>query len=166
MKEITLTSRKKISNPFKALVSDEDFELVSGFTWYVFKSSNTNYALNVVNKKTTYMHRLILGVTDPQILVDHKDGNGLNNTRENLRKCTGSQNMMNKRKSWGVSKYFGVSRHTIRGKYHYWRVCLMVNKKNVYVKEHKDEVDAARDYDRVAKIYHGEFASLNFPDNG
>lgn len=100
----------RVSPDFVAVVDAADFHLVSQFSWSVKRVPNgkTFYAQST---KGLLMHRLIMGVDCP---VDHKDGDGLNNRRENLRAATQSQNCANRRKHQiGKSKYKGV---TPRGK--------------------------------------------------
>src|SRR5688572_22927599 len=93
-----------------ALIDDEDYELVSKHKWYLTKRYGKYYAMK--QDGMVKMHRLILGVSDPKIWVDHADGNGLNNQRSNIRVATASQNNAN-RSAWGESKYLGVHK---RGK--------------------------------------------------
>ena len=80
------------------LVDDDDFALVSGFKWRA-TAGKTKYAVTTDKtnrKKIILMHRLILGLlSNPLLVTDHIDGNGLNNTRANLRACTQAQNVRN-----------------------------------------------------------------------
>src|ERR1700761_3055809 len=79
------------------LVDDDDFDLVSGYKWYLSHGKNTNYARSKSQRPNhVAMHRLILNLTDPKQIVDHIDGNGLNNVRKNLRICTVGQNLCNR----------------------------------------------------------------------
>lgn len=77
-----------------AYVDVADADLVSRHRWYVLtaKRSLTKYARTTVGRKTVYLHRMIM---DPEgsLEVDHIDGNGLNNTRANLRLTSHSDNM-------------------------------------------------------------------------
>jgi len=106
------------------------------------------------------MHRLIM---DPPrgYVVDHINGDGLDNRRANLRLATHAQNGRNRRKiKKGISKYKGVSWEESTGK---WRALIHVDRKKISLGCYKDEVTAAKVYDKAAKKYHGEFARLNFP---
>jgi len=159
MKEIILTQGKV------ALVDDEDFEELNKHKWCALKAPKTFYAIrrdNDVKKSTIYMHRQILKLTDRNIQGEHRDNNGLNNQRSNLRACTNLENQRNKTcKVNGTSMYKGVHWHKRNRK---WEVRISVNKKRIRGGSFKDEVLAAKKYDEMAKIYFGEFAWLNFKD--
>ena len=77
-----------------AEIDDADIHLISGRSWHARKrrDGKTHYAVSTAGVR---MHRLLLGVTDGRI-VDHKDGNGLNNRRDNLRAGTQSKNCVNR----------------------------------------------------------------------
>jgi hypothetical protein len=98
--------------------------------------------------------------TPDNMLTDHKDFNGLNCQRNNLRNCTKSQNQMNK-KSRGASNYLGVH-------YQYWKdskyitASIRLKRDCFYLGIFKTEEAAARAYDVKAKELFGEFANLNF----
>ena len=100
-----------------AQVDDADFDWLSKIRWSILIVSGKEYVRNYSRVKGQYpkiqrifMHRLILGLTDPKQKGDHMDGNGLNCQRENLRKATNSQNVANKIKPKGKYKsdYLGV----------------------------------------------------------
>lgn len=163
----------KTSKGIDILVSDEDYEMLIEYNWYVQKYNHTSYAKT--GHKGTPMHRMILGVTDSKIFVDHKDRNGLNNQRDNLRIATKSQNAMNKI-SDGKIKYKGVTIRTQKQKYFHkgtkeWRyantkdsICarIKVNGKSIFIGSgYKTIEDAALAYNKAAIKYHGEFAVLN-----
>lgn len=158
MKQIPLTQGQF------ALVDDEDFEYLNKHKWYADKKTHTYYANThlYINKKDTVisMHRMILGLTDPKTQGDHKDKNGLNNQKYNLRICSCAQNQRNKRvKKGGSSKYRGVYWNK-KGKI--WQAGIKMDGKSIYIGNFADEIEAAKAYDKAAKFYHGEFASLNF----
>jgi hypothetical protein len=157
MKEIYLTQGKV------AIVDDEDFDLASQYKWFVRKGSNTFYASTWVGewktRKLLHLHRLIMKNPDSSVMVDHKDRDGLNNQKSNLRLCTNTENSKNRRPK-GSSKFLGVS--IVNGKKNkYWRAFISVDGKNKYLGFFKSEDDAAWAYNKAALEYHGEFANLN-----
>lgn len=152
MKEIQLTQGKV------TLVDDSDYEMLIKHKWCAIRQEKNWYATSRVSTNShTKMHRIIMGVTESKIYVDHKDGDGLNNQRANLRLCTNSQNSANRRKSNNSkSKYLGIS--NLRGK---WKVSVRKNGKEYYGGTFISEEDAALAYNKKATEVHGEFARLN-----
>ena len=148
-----------------AIVDESDLLAVSGINWRSEERNHTTYAMAIVGKRpsreTLRMHRLILGVTDPSVEVDHWDGNGLNNTRRNLRIATHSQNAHSVRHVRGVSRFRGVCRASNRGKP--WEARIRRNGPRIYLGTFDTEEEAAMAYDAAAKEFFGEFAALNFP---
>jgi len=102
-----------LSNGLVALVDDDDFPLVNRYHWHASKSGRQVYAATDVSRdgKRLYMrmHREILRL-GPGDLCDHMDGNGLNNTRANLRTCSRSENAANcpKYKRLNTSQHKGA----------------------------------------------------------
>ena len=148
-----------------AMVDDEDFDFINQWKWYASKDVRTFYArtniwLHKIGKqKTVRMHRYILLLNNPSVLVDHKDCNGLNNQKNNLRIATPYQNAANKSSIQnGYSKYLGVSWHI---KIKRWEARISKNNKSHYLGVFKNEVDAAIAYNKKATELHGEFANLN-----
>ena len=96
------------------------------------------------------------------MVVDHIDGNSLNNRRSNLRICTPRQNTANRAKTRnGTSRFKGVHFCTRDRK---WRAQIGVDGARRFIGDFDDEVEAARAYDRKAAELFGEFAYLNFPE--
>jgi hypothetical protein len=100
----------------------------------------------------------------PNEEVDHINGDGLDNRRENIRLASPTQNQQNKRKQSAPasSRYKGVTFKTARGR---WEASIRVDGKNTFLGRFHDEEAAAHAYDAAARIHHGRFASLNFPDD-
>lgn len=145
-----------------ALIDDCDAELILPRRWHCKTRQNgTQYAGTNIKGEGRYhwvaMHRLILS-PPPGVVIDHIDGNGLNNTRSNLRICSQKQNMANRR-GYGKSQFLGVAYNP--GRQFPWAVQCA----GQYVGSFIDEIQAAAAYDYVAKARHGEFARLNFPGN-
>jgi hypothetical protein len=150
-----------------AIVDPEDFERLNKHKWHAVKSGSTFYAIRCVGpaKRTTYirMHREILHPPD-HLVVDHINHNGLDNRKANIRPATRAQNNFNRLIAKGKnssSKYKGVSWKKDRKK---WRARIHVNGRYKFLGYFKEEKQAAKAYDEAAKKYHGEFASLNFPE--
>ena len=148
-----------------AIVDQHDFERLNKHKWHVCKSANTFYARRTIytDKKriSIMMHREVIHPPE-NLLVDHINHNGLDNRKANLRLATCEQNSYNRirfRKSKS-SKYKGVRWNKQIKK---WAVIICFNKKSKFIGYFKDEKQAAKEYDKAALKYHGEFASLNFP---
>jgi hypothetical protein len=158
MKEITLTQGKV------ALVDDDTYEYLNQFKWFAHKNnSGPFYAVRTDRTSGKQikicMHRLIMGISDPKILVDHKDRDGLNNQRYNLRMANKSQNNANRRaRRNGSSKYLGVCWDKREKK---WRVQIKKNGIIKHVGMFSNEDDAALAYNEKAIVMHGDFARLN-----
>lgn len=153
----------KLSLGKNAFVDDEDFEYLKQFRWHAKDKRGVFYAagrIRVNGKQVlAYMHRVVLKAEAGQF-VDHKDGNPLNNQKSNLRFCTRSENMMNRRRRCkGASKYKGVCFNKEAKK---WAASLSINNKNIFLGYFLKEDDAAQAYDRKAKELYGDFANLNF----
>jgi hypothetical protein len=106
------------------------------------------------------IHREIMNAPDG-LLVDHKNGDGLDNRRSNLRLATHSQNQCNKLKikTKVTSQYVGVHFDKRRSQ---WATSIRNNGKTIWLGRFDSEIDAAKAYDQAAKKHHGEFARLNF----
>jgi hypothetical protein len=163
-----------------ALVSAEDFERVSAFTWCLKRrrsDPNRLYAQRVVRvtpgrkgkKLTISMHRFILGAQAGEV-VDHINGDGLDNRRENIRLCTNRENSQNICSSKNTKRggFKGVNWHP-KGKK--WQAAIGAGtlkpngkRKLIYLGLFKSAEDAARAYDRAAREHFGAFARTNFPD--
>lgn len=149
MKEIPLTQG------FVAQVSDEDYVYLSMFRWTIARRRTKNYAMGRIDGKPQLMHRVIMG--NPELPVDHRDGDGLNNQRSNLRLATTSQNAAYSKKRPSQCKYKGAYAH--QGK---WIAAITVNYHQKHLGVFNSPEEAARAYDEAALKYFKEFAVLNF----
>lgn len=141
-------------------MSDGDFIIcrICDFEWCAIVEDNSPvYAVACVKKGViARMHRLILDCS-PSTLVDHRDGNGLNNVRSNLRLATSRQNAMNRSK-WknSDSRFKGVHRDGKR-----WRAIITLNGKRIHLGCFSSDEEAASAYNKAAMANYGEFAKLN-----
>lgn len=143
------------------LISAEDFELVSKYKWNAIKGGRTFYATTNIKQtngkyKMVQMHRLILGAIPGQI-VDHRNGNGLDNRRSNLRLASPTESACN----IGLRKD-NTSGHTgvfWNSKIRKWTACIQVNKRQVYLGCFLNKADAIRAREEAASSFYGEFAS-------
>lgn len=99
-------------------------------------------------------------------IVDHIDGDGLNNQKANLRFVTNAQNMWNsKKKVMSSTGFFGVSFHKGKaGKSKPFISHIKAHSKSIHLGYFSTAIEAAQAYDLAAIKYHGEFARLNFPE--
>ncbi len=151
----------KLSRGREAIVDDADYDLVNQHIWYAYFNNGIWYAATYIDHKQVLMHRFLMpGVA----LVDHINGDGLDNRRCNLRASTKSQNMANspKRANPTSSRFKGVSRDKNSGKF---RAYIYKDGKQITLGsfEPDQEEDAARAYDAKAKELYQEHAYLNFP---
>lgn len=138
-----------------------DWELVKGFRWSA-TCTGTIYAHawtggGQKNRKKVLMHRLIMKPSKGKV-IDHKNGNGLDNRRCNLRETTRTRNNYNTAPIRGSSNYKGVHLDKQTGK---WKASITVGGQRYYLGLHKLEDDAAQAYNTAAEKHFGEFARLN-----
>ena len=144
-----------------ALVDNEDYGKLAQHHWQLNEESgNCCYAVRLEGGKIIAMHRQITNAPYGMV-VHHKDGNGLNNTKSNLQIITVAENnrYCRKTKKPTSSKYKGVCFSKSR---RIWRAIISYNGIHKFLGHFETEEEAARAYDAAAKIYHGEFAVLNF----
>jgi len=147
-----------------AIVDDIDFDYLNTWKWYARKDRNKR---NFYAERKTHgggsigMSRAIMCPEDNEC-VDHKNGNTLDNTRDNLRVCSNTENVRNARPilMYGnkkcTSSYKGVSWGC--GK---WRAIITVDGKRIHLGCFMDEGYASIVYREAAKKYFGEFAYQN-----
>lgn len=158
----------ELTKGFVALVDDVDAEKVAAFKWHVSKPTRIVYASAYVPRtikgvyKKMYLHRFIMNCPKG-LVVDHINGNGLDNRRENLRVCTHKENCRNKTRRIKTSyKYKGV---VLDKRSNTWYARIRHDKQRVLSKAVQTEVEAAHEYNKLAIQYHKEFACLNTIDD-
>ena len=156
MKEIRLTNGKY------AIVDDEDFELVNKFNWFETDGyAKQTTAKQTIKGKRILMHRLILGVTNPKIYVDHINGVTLDNRKSNLRICSPKENSRNrKRPAHNKTGFKGVS----IGENKKWKnyvARIVYDGKMIYLGSYDTPEKAAIAYNQKALELFGEYARLN-----
>lgn len=164
MKEIEL------SKGMVAIVDDCDFDELSRFNWYLGTTSVVYAIRNIYlpdgKRRTLGMHRQIMQMAGFDIAgreVDHRDGNGLDNRRENLRLASHADNMRNKGVSCNNTSGFKGIYRVKEGSS--WAASIKSAGKACYLGRFNSSVEAARAYDRAAIVLFGEFARLNFPED-
>jgi hypothetical protein len=161
MREIKLTHGKI------ALVDNDDYERLAPFKWHAMKTKQIEdkwYAKQIIRvegepTQNIYMHRLIMGA-GPGFEVDHRDRDGLNNIRRNLRVCSHIQNCANIATRASLSGYRGVYWCKVTRR---WVAEAKVNYKTIRIGRYKDLIEAAVARDKYVSGLYGEFAVLNFP---
>jgi AP2 domain/HNH endonuclease len=142
---------------FVVLIDMEDLEKVRPYRWYITRDRYIR-GENHLTGHETEMSRLILPCSDNKV-IDHKNRDTLNNTKENLRVADKIQNAYNSIKREGCnSKFKGVSFRKNRGK---WRAYITADKTTIHLGTFNSEIEAAIAYNKSAIKLHGEFAKLN-----
>lgn len=155
-KEIQLANNRGF-----AIVDDQDYDRLIQFKWH----NQEGYAKHSQWLNGTcvgiQMHNVVLGFAPSKDrVVDHINGNSLDNRRENLRIVTQQQNMFNRTKlaKGGTSKYKGVYWNKQRGM---WRAKITLDYRTRHLGYFESETEAAIAYDNEATILFGECAKLN-----
>jgi hypothetical protein len=163
MRTIPLTQGKV------ALVDDEDFERINQHKWFAHKSPDGGgrfYALRnqkvreCVGKKrkTVAMHREVLQYGDADPDLDHRDRDGLNNQKSNLRAADDHTNQWNKM-GWSKTGFKGVHFMGVRRLPYQARITS--GGKQIHIGSYKTPTEAATAYNQKALQLFGEFARLN-----
>jgi hypothetical protein len=161
-----------------ALIDAEDLERAQAFKWQTKSKKSTpgkyyvqrSYRVAGRNLGES-LHRFLMGcVPGDGKVVDHRNGNGLDNRKDNLRVTDARGNATNVTRSKNQSRggYKGVSWHPKAGK---WQASICSGeprpngkRKQIYLGLFEDPEEAARAYDAEARLHFGEFAALNFPE--
>lgn len=137
-----------------ALVDEEDFSALNKFKWYLHNGYAVRHrSLNeTLGPFRILMHRVILSPPAGKV-IDHADGNGLNNTHDNIRICVQAENTKNVRRHRdNTSGYKGVEKTNPIGDK--WSARICVNGKRIYLGSFKSKEEASA-------AYHKDFARLN-----
>lgn len=149
------------------IVDDDDFIWLLLFSWHV---NPDGYVVTTASNKPTRhfkMHRLVNN-TPPGMTTDHINRNKLDNRKSKLQTATRSQQQQNQKIQWGQkiqqgrsSKYKGVC-FIKKDRKSRWQADIRIHNKSVHIGTFKDEIEAAKAYDRMAVELFGEFANTNF----
>ena len=158
MIEIPLTQGKA------AIIDDEDAYLAR-YEWHAqardsgrFYAKRTDWTSGVA--RTVYLHREVMCAA-PGTDVDHRNRDGLDCRRRNLRLAVGGGNQQNSaRRRGNRSGYKGVCWNAAKSR---WQAQVQVDHRNLYLGLYSEAIDAARAYDFAAMWLHGEYARFNFP---
>jgi AP2 domain/HNH endonuclease len=151
-----------LTKGFVTIVDEDDYDYLIQWKW----TYNQGYALRgqkkkeyLYKRKTIMMHRIIMNAPEDKE-VDHKNLNGLDNRKQNLRIATYAQNKYNalKRNQKTSSKYKGVSWKIDKNK---WEVYIKLSGKKVHIGYFNNEIDAAKAYNKAAEKYYKEFSRIN-----
>lgn len=143
-----------------AIVDDQDAHLVSGRPWHARKDRNSVYAVSAARlpsgkRRNDRMHAVVVGPIPAGMLIDHMNGNGLDNRRSNLRVCTVAQNSRNAaRRPTGTSGIVGVRWD---GKRLRWEARVEYAENSVLVCRTRDRLQAAHAYEEAASALFGPF---------
>jgi len=162
---MSVSCLKMTTNGFRFFIDQEDETRVNQYCWYAAKkkADNTYYVVSTTAEHIL-LHRMLVNATG-SVEVDHENGNGLDNRKENLRIATRLQNARNRRKTLIVggrkatSQYKGVMWRG--GK---WVATIWYDGKSRHLGVYDSEIDAAMAYDAASEKHHGRFGRKNFPE--
>lgn len=165
----TLLIKNKRYGDTLTFVDDEDYEYLNQWKWYLQVTDGKQYIIRSVparenngirTSKSMHIEIINRHFNLEYEVIDHKDGNGLNNQKCNLRPCSQGGNVKNRCSAKSsTSKYLGVGWDSYNKS---WKAQIRIKGKSTHLGSFQDEIDAAKAYDEAAKLYHGEFANLNF----
>jgi hypothetical protein len=160
VREIKVESKGQI---YKVLVDADDYERLSRFRWFMTKNKRGYmYAVRSLDRRRQIsMHREIMNPPKDR-MVDHANGNTLDNRKSNLRVCSRAQNAINSIKARSAEQRFkGVTFNKADQCFH---AAITQDRQVKYIGSYRTAMEAALAYDKFAMHIHGEFAKLNFPN--
>lgn len=140
-----------LSRGLSCTIDAEDLPIVREKTWYAHVRHD-HLGFYAVHYPGPKMHRVLLGVTDRNIIIDHADGNGLNNRRNNLRIASQAQNAFNRKITVGTGLRGVKPRSSGR-----WQANICFHRRNIYLGTFETPEEAHAVYLAAAKKLHGEF---------
>lgn len=156
-----MTTEIRLQRGFVALIDDADAESVlAAGHWSAKPHRRTVYVRRNINlpdgsRRKQYLHTFLTGWA----LVDHRNGNGLDNRRENMRSASNAENGAN-RCAVSSSGFKGVDWRSVKRR---WRARITIDGQQIHLGTFLVPEEAARAYDEAAARLFGEFARLNFP---
>lgn len=147
-----------------AMVDTADYDCLNRWNWLAQWNNSTHsfYARRYQSGKYVWMHRVILDCPSHK-QCDHANGNTLDNRRANLREATHNQNVRHaRRRRDNTTGFKGVMWNEDT---HKWKAVIVVDGAKKYLGLFTSKEQAARIYDEAAKLWHGKFAHLNFPES-
>lgn len=141
-----------------------DVARVSQFKWWAEPKNGGKwvYAVAKIDGRTQFLHRYLLNAPKG-VLVDHKNGDGLDNRRENIRLCNHADNSRNRRIKPSRAGFRGVILRDRPFRNVRYEASIKVERKKIYLGVFDTPEAAARAYDQAAIKHFGDFACLNFP---
>ena len=140
-----------------AIIDDTDYDKMSKYKWYALRAHNRYWKavrnIRKSNGKTSIilMSRYIMGAIKGEV-IDHINGDTLDNRRDNLRICTQSENMQNIHTNQGVSSYQGVYWHNQRK----WRSQIGKNGRKYHLGLFDTKEEAAVAYNQAALEFYNK----------
>lgn len=148
-----------LTRGFVGLLSPEDARWFASESWNAHRGTTGGWAVTGTHARK--LHRVVLEVTDPVVVVDHRDGNVFDNRRHNIRVCDNARNVKNqrvRRSGKFCSRFKGVTRDGNSGS---WRAQITADKAHYNLGSYATERAAALAYDVAALRLHGAFARTN-----
>jgi hypothetical protein len=141
----------------KAIIDIDDVEKVKKYKW---RLNTRGYVTSTkYDNKGMSLHRFLLNLNDPNILVDHKSCNKLDNRKNNLRQCDSSQNSMNRsHQSNNISGFPGVGWNKKMNK---WKSYITVERKRIHLGYFNDFNEAVKIRKKAMRKHFGEFSYDN-----